>query len=201
MAFMNPMKPFPKIILASASQRREKLLREAGLTFEVLPSRVEERQHLASSCPALVKHNALLKARDVASRLKGGIVIAADTVVLDGAKNLVGKPRHGGEAAAVLGRLCRLPHWVYTGVAVLDVDKGRRLVDYEKTKVFMQPLSDKEIRRYHQKVSPLDKAGGYNIEGWGGLFIHRIEGCYTNVIGLPMAKLRMMLKQCGVFLL
>jgi len=195
------MKPHPKIILASASRRREKLLREAGLTFEILPSRVEEQHRLTSSCPALVKHNALLKANDVAARLKEGIVIAADTIVFDGNKNVVGKPRHGEEAAMVLQRLCRSPHWVYTGVAVADVSGGRRIVDYEKTKVFMQPLSAEEISRYHQKVSPLDKAGGYNIEEWGGLFIARIEGCYTNVIGLPMAKLRMMLKQCGVFLL
>ncbi|MFA5261740.1 MAG: Maf family protein [Candidatus Omnitrophota bacterium] len=191
----------PEIILASASQRREKLLREAGLIFKVVPSWVEEQHHLASSCPALVKHNALLKANDIASRLEAGIVIAADTLVLDGDKNVVGKPRHTREAAEVLRRLCRLPHWVYTGVAVVDVAKGRRIVDYEKTKVFMQPLSADEISRYHQKTSPLDKAGGYNIEGWGGLFIYRIEGSYTNVIGLPMAKLRMMLKQCGVSLL
>ncbi len=195
------MKAHPKIILASASQRREKLLREAGLTFDVVPSRAEEQHHLTSSCPALVKHNALLKANDVAVRLKEGIVIAADTLVFDGEKNVVGKPRHAREAAAVLERLCRLPHWVYTGVAVADISGGRRIVDYEKTKVFMQPLSAEEIGRYHQKVSPLDKAGGYNIEEWGGLFIDRIEGCYTNVMGLPMAKLRIMLKQCGVFLL
>lgn len=195
------MKPPFKIILASASQRREKLLREAGLTFEVSPSRVQERHLLTSTRPALVKYNALLKANDIASRLKEGIVIAADTIVFDGDKNVVGKPRHVQEAAEVLLRLCRLPHWVYTGVAVVDVAKGRRIVDYEKTKVFMQPLSPEEISRYHRKISPLDKAGGYNIEGVGGLFIGRIEGCYTNVIGLPMAKLRRMLQQCGVSLL
>ena len=190
-----------KIILASASPRREKLLKEAGVIFAVHPSRVKEKHRLGPSCPALVKHNALLKANDVAARFKSGIVIAADTVVLDGDKNLAGKPRHAREAAAVLRRLCRQPHWVYTGVAVVDVEKGLRLVDYEKTKVYMQPLSGEEISRYHQKTSPLDKAGAFNIEGWGGLFIYRIEGCYTNVIGLPMAKLRMMLKQCGVSLL
>ena len=75
------------------------------------------------------------------------------------------------------------------------------MVDYEKTKVFMVPLTEEEINRYHARVSPLDKAGGFDIEGDGSVFIHRIEGCYTNVIGLPIAKLATMLKKMGVSIL
>ena len=74
-------------------------------------------------------------------------------------------------------------------------------MDYEKTKVFMIPLGDEEIDRYHKQVSPLDKAGGFDIEGRGSVFIHRIEGCYSNVIGLPIAKLATMLKKVGVSIL
>jgi predicted Zn-dependent protease len=90
------------------------------------------------------------------------------------------------------------PHWVYTGVALIDTSTGDTLVDYEKTKVFMTALDDKEIDRYHKEVPPMDKAGGFDIEGRGGLFIPRIEGCYFNVVGLPLAKLAQMLKKFGV---
>ena len=81
------------------------------------------------------------------------------------------------------------PHWVYSGLAVIDVPSGRKEIGWEKTKVFMTKLSDKEISRYYKLVSPLDKAGGFDIEGKGALFIPRIEGCYFNVVGLPLAKL------------
>jgi predicted Zn-dependent protease len=90
------------------------------------------------------------------------------------------------------------PHWVYTGVAVIDARTGKSLVDYEKTKVFMTALDDEGIDRYHQEVPPMDKAGGFDIEGRGGLFIPRIEGCYSNVVGLPVAKLAQMLRTFGV---
>ena len=86
-------------------------------------------------------------------------------------------------------------------MVVIDVETGKRIVDYEKTKIFMQPLSDVEIDKYYKKISPLDKAGGFDIEGWGSIFIRRIEGCYSNVIGLPMAKLSSMLREFGVSVL
>jgi len=191
----------PKIILASASPQRKTLLKQAGIKFTVRPSKADEQQHLTSTCAALVKHNALLKARDVASRSKSGIVIGADTLVYSSVSSIIGKPRNLKEATRILKKLFSHPHWVYTGVAVIDVKAGRTIVDYEKTKVHMQKLNDQEILAYHRKMHPLDKAGGFDIEGWGGLFIRRIEGCYTNVIGLPMAKLRLMLKDLGVSLL
>ena len=188
------------IILASASAQRRKLLEGAGIKIKVYPSRVHEKHVITTTCAALVKHNALLKAEDVASRLNKGIVIGADTVVYAGGK-LIGKPKDLADAKRILKILFSRPQWVYTGVAVIDAATGRRVVDYEKTKVFMHRLSDDEIARYHRKTTPLDKAGGFDIEGRGGLFIRRIEGCYSNVIGLPMAKLRMMLKKLGIALL
>jgi septum formation protein len=148
-----------------------------------------------------VKYNALLKAREVASRVRSGIVIGADTVVYGGGKQIIGKPKDLKEARKILKRLFSRPHWVYTGVAVIEAKNGNTVVGCEKTRVFMHHLSDREIRRYHGKTFPLDKAGGFDIEGHGGLFIRRIEGCYSNVIGLPMARLRLMLKKVGVTIL
>jgi len=190
-----------KIILASASAQRKKLLKLAGIRFTVKPSRVQEVQKIKTTCSALVKHNALLKGRDTAGRNKQGVIIAADTVVYSGKKKMIGKPKDLKDARRILKILFSHPHWVYTGVAVIDCETGREWVDYEKTKIYMHRLSDHEINRYHSVTSPLDKAGGFDIEGRGGLFINRIEGCYSNVIGLPMAKLRIMLKEVGVQIL
>jgi len=188
------------IILASASAQRRKLLRMTGLKFSVKPSRADESADLAGGCARLVKQNALVKAREVARRFKSGIVIGADTVVY-AAGRLILKPKHLKEAREILHTLYTKPHWVYTGVGIIDAATGREIADYEKTRIYMQKLADEEITRYHASVSPLDKAGGFDIEGKGGLFISRIEGCYSNVIGLPMPKLRIMLKKFGVSLL
>mgnify|MGYP001581949363 CR=1 FL=1 len=190
-----------KFILASASPQRRKLLKNLGLKFSVEIPRIRESQGLKMSCTELVLHNALLKAQDVASRIKQGLVIGADTLVYGCQGQLIGKPRSLREAKKNLKVLLKGPSWVYTGVAVVDSQTGQKLMDYEKTKVFMSPLNNREIDRYYKKVSPLDKAGGFDIEGKGGLFIKRIEGCYFNVVGLPLAKLQGMLKRFGVSLL
>lgn len=185
------------IILASASPQRRELLQRCGIPFKVYPSRIRESTKITSTCSALVKSNALLKARAVAAKMKKGIVIGADTLVYGG-KKIIGKPRNLKDARRILKLLFSRPHWVYTGIAVMDAATRREYIDYEKTKVCMNHLSDKEMERYHQKIFPLDKAGGFDIEGHGGLFIRRIEGCYSNVIGLPLAKLREILKKFGV---
>ena len=190
-----------KLILASQSPQRRKLLKFLGLRFTVKPSRIQEISKIRTTCSALVGENALRKALDVASRVKKGVVIGADTLVYVGNKRIVGKPRNFKEARQILKVLFSRPQWVYTGVAVIDVAAGTRVVDYEKTKVFMISLTGKEIAQYHRRIDPFDKAGGFDIEGWGSIFIHRIEGCYSNVIGLPMAKLASMLKKVGVSIL
>lgn len=187
-----------KIILASASPQRRKLFKISGLPFKVTTSKAEEITRIKTNVADLVKENALIKAIDVAEEAKdSALIIGADTVVY--AKNkLILKPKDKKEAKKNLKMLMSEPHWVYTGVAVIDTSNGRTLVDYEKTKVFMVKLTDKEIDRYHHAVPPMDKAGGFDIEGMGGLFIPRIEGCYFNVVGLPIAKLAQMLKRFGV---
>lgn len=189
------MKP---IILASGSPQRKKLLKFLGLKFKVCPSGAPEIQKIKTNCAGLVKENALIKAREVARRFSRGIVIGSDTVVYVGNNRIIGKPKSLKEARNILKILFSRPHWVYTGVAIIDAETGKTLVDYEKTKIFMVRLTDSEIKGYHAKVAPFDKAGGFDIEGWGSVFIHRIEGCYSNVIGLPMSKLCVMLKKFDV---
>ena len=195
------MKRPSKIILASGSVQRKNLLNQLGFKFDIQTADVEEISKIKTTCSALVKENALLKAEAVAGRVSSGIVIGADTVVYIGNKKLILKPRSYKEAKKNLKELFSKPHWVYTGVAVVNASSGRTKVDYEKTKIFMTKLTDKEIDQYHKRVNPFDKAGGFDIEGLGSIFIRRIEGCYSNVIGLPIAKCTSMLKTFGVSIL
>ena len=187
-----------QIILASASAQRKNLMKLLNLPFVIRRSKADEISEIKTTVSALVKENAFIKALDVAEETKkDAIVIGADTVVYAKGK-LVLKPKDLKEAKKNLKELMSEPHWVYTGVALIDTSTGKSLVDYEKTRVFMTALGDKEIDRYHKEVPPMDKAGGFDIEGRGGLFIPRIEGCYFNVVGLPLAKLTQMLKKFGV---
>ena len=189
-----------KIVLASASPQRRKLLKLLGIPFSIHPSRTEEISKISTSCADLVKHNALLKARSVAKEYADAIVIGSDTLVYLGGKKIIGKPKDLAEAKRNLKKLSSQPHWVLTGVALIDTKTKKVLVDYEETKLFMNPLTSREIDQYYQNFDPLDKAGGFDIEGKASSFFRRIEGCYSNVIGLPLAKLRLMLKKMGVVL-
>ena len=186
-----------KIILASRSKARQKLLKQIGLKFTVAGSSVKESRKLKGACAKLVIANALLKAKDVAKRYDSGIVIAADTVVLVGTK-IIGKPKDLKDAFRTLKLLSRKPQWVYSGLAVIDIDNHKILTSYEKTKIYMLPLTDDQIRDYFRMVSPLDKAGSFDIQGLGSIFIDRIEGCFYNVVGLPLAKLAAILHKLGV---
>ncbi|MDP2939571.1 MAG: Maf family protein [Candidatus Omnitrophota bacterium] len=186
------------IFLASQSKQRQKLLKLLGINFKVKPSHIQEERRISANCSSLVKGNALAKARDVAKKLKSGIVIAADTVVLSGTKKIFGKPKNLTEAKNMLKELSRKPQWVYTGLAVVDITDKKSYTAYEKTKVFMQRLSLKEIDRYFSHVWPLDKAGAFDIQNKGSIFIRRIEGCFYNVVGLPLSRLARILKKVGV---
>lgn len=186
-----------RIILASNSPQRKELLTSFGIPFKVMPSRVEEVHRLTHSCASLVKHNALLKARDVARRLTKGIVLGADTLVYLGDGHIVGKPKNMAEAKKMLKHLSRNPHWVYTGMALVDAQTQKTLVDFEKTKIYMNPLSENEINYYYRHISPLDKSGGFDVQGKGAFLVRRMDGCFYNVVGLPLAKLYQMLRKMG----
>ncbi len=190
-----------KIVLASASPHRQKLLKLLKISFTVKPSRVKELTRITTTCADLVKKNALLKAKDIAKKTKNGIVIGADTLVYLGGKEIVGKPKNLKQAKRLLKILSHRCSWVYTGLAVIDPQSQKTLVSYEKTKLWMYPMSDREIDRYYQFISPTDKAGGFDVQGKGSLLIRRMEGCYFNVVGLPVAKLAQMLKKFGISIL
>ena len=187
-----------KIILASRSKARKKILKDMGIKFQVFESRIKENKNLRKkSCRELVIKNALKKARDAASRYKSGVIIAADTVVLVG-KRIIGKPKDMKDAFKTLKILSKRPQRVYTGLAVIDIDKRRTFTASEKTKVHMRKLTGKDIKNYFRRTSPMDKAGSFDIQGLGGIFIDRIEGCFYNVVGLPIAKLVKILKKAGI---
>lgn len=185
-----------KIVLASSSPRRAELLKQAGLEFEIVVSEVDETPSPGLAPGELVELLALRKASAVASRLDNGIIIGADTVVVQ-AGRILGKPSGPQEAVDMLRLLQGNRHEVYTGVALVDVLTRETLESHEITRVFFNSLTEEEINRYVATGEPLDKAGAYAVQGLAALFINRLEGCYTNVVGLPLARLANMLKQIG----
>jgi len=191
---------FAPLFLASSSPRRRELLKGLGLDFTVVASDVDE--HLdAGGAPALqVEALALRKARAAARHLERGLVIGADTVVVLGSR-ILGKPGDAREAADMLRSLEGTSHEVYTGVAVVEAGSGRAAVGHERTVVHFRHLTEAEIAAYVATGEPLDKAGAYGIQGIGALLVAGIEGCYTNVVGLPLGRLTELLRVFGCDLL
>ena len=181
----------PHLILASASPRRAALLSQIGLTYDVRPSdAVEPPHHVYADKTAseVTQELALLKASSVAQHYDNGLIIGADTLVALDSK-LLGKPADDAEAFAMLTALSNISHEVVTGVALIDAASGREHVWSETTQVYFRKLKDTEITAYIQSGEPSDKAGAYGIQGRGAAFVRRIEGCYFNVVGLPLASL------------
>ena len=187
-----------KLILASASPRRAEILRNAGFVFEVVTPHLDESTRPNEAASAYVLRLAEEKARaarrQLSDKLAGGssVIIGADTVVVID-NEILGKPSSPENAREMLRRLSGQTHEVYTGLAVLP-GNGTARTAVEKTRVTFQPLSKKEIEDYVASGEPFDKAGAYAIQGKGGKFISRIEGCYFNVMGLPLARLNTMLR-------
>src|SRR5216684_4564778 len=186
-----------KLILASASLRRAEILRAAGIPFTVLSSVVDETPYPGETPHDLVERLAGAKAELVAARAVGpAIVIAADTIVtLEG--HILGKPRSSDDARHMLERLSGRTHAVVTGVALIRLPDAERLTFVESTLVHFAALSADEISRYLATGEPHDKAGAYAIQGRAGRYIPRIEGCYFNVVGLPLARLQHFLHELG----
>jgi len=193
------------IYLASKSKARKQLLESLGLKFKILPVEVKEEKRAGGfSYAKLVKLNAAKKAAVAASKVNTGVIIAADTLMVQD-KKLFGKPKSLREAKRTLKMMSAKTQDVYTGIAVIKKEKakGREkiLTDYEKTRVYMAKLNDQDIDAYFRQVSPLDKAGSYDIQGKGAFFVRRIEGCFYNVVGLPLRKLYLIFKKLNVKLL
>jgi nucleoside triphosphate pyrophosphatase len=186
-----------RLILASASPRRAELLRDGGYHFTVLSSAVDETPFPDESPQDLVLRLAEAKAELAAARAVGpAIIIAADTeVVLDG--QVFGKPRSSDDARRMLEKLSGRTHAVLTGVCLIRLPDAERLSFVETTLVTFAPLSDEEITRYLATGEPYDKAGAYAIQGYAARYIPRIEGCYFNVVGLPLSRLQHALTELG----
>lgn len=182
------------LILASSSPRRKELLGYTGIPFRVITADAEEMTRGAPD--ALVRENARRKARAVWNGHPGSIVLGADTVVYQDGR-VLGKPRGEAEAREMLRCLSGSWHAVYTGVCVIGPE-GKEDVRSDESRVLFVPLEEETIRRYVETGEPMDKAGAYAVQGIGGMFVSRIEGSYSNVIGLPMALTRDMLRAAGL---
>jgi septum formation protein len=185
------------LILASASPRRRELLAGLGLSFDVQPSAIVEM--LSSDVPSaeLAVRLAGAKAADVAARVGAGVVLAADTlVVLDGRP--FGKPASQDDARRMLTALAGRAHEVITGVAVVDAATERRETASVVSRVVMREYGADEIEAYLAGPEPYDKAGAYAVQGEGGRLVARVEGCYTNVVGLPVSTTARLLRAFGL---
>ncbi len=183
-----------KIILASESPRRKDLLSLLGCKFEIIKPNIHENIHLKKPS-YLVKNLALQKARKIKNLIqKKAVIIAADTIVF--CKNeIIGKPQSHQDAKRILNKITRYPHFVYTGFVVMDLFTAKTYSDYEKTEVFMNKIPSNEINKIIEKHK--DKAGCYAIQTNDNL-VKKINGDFYNVVGFPIKKISLILKDCGI---
>ncbi len=179
----------PPLILASASPRRRELLTQLGVEFEVVPGHAEEAEHDQLTGQELCQLNAYRKARVVARRHPDHLVIGADTVVYLGTRSL-GKPKDVAEAMRMLAQLAGQTHHVLTGVCLVHLRGHRERLFAETTEVTFRSLSQAVIQAYVNAVQTLDKAGAYAIQERGGDLVANLVGSYSNVVGLPLERLR-----------
>lgn len=184
-----------QVILASASPRRKDLLEQINIEPVICPAHFEEIK-TADDARKVVLKNAEGKCQAVVKQKGDSVpVIAADTiVVIDG--EILGKPKSAAEAAEMLQHLSGRKHKVMTGVAVAY--EGKQIAEVSITDVFFRKLTFEEINAYVATGEPLDKAGAYGIQGQGAVLVEKIDGCYNNVVGLPLTQLYLMLKKLGV---
>lgn len=185
------------IILASASPRRKKLLEQINLKFKTLSVDLDERRLPNEKPFRMVKRLAEEKLQLALQKIQHGIIITADTiVVLDG--KIIGKPKDEIDAVKILKKLSGRKHTVYTGFAVFNTSTNKKIISYEKTFVQFRKLTTEEISLYVDSGSPMDKAGAYGIQDdFGAVFIQAINGCYYNVVGLPLSRVYHALNEVG----
>lgn len=185
-----------KLILASASPRRQALLSQLGTPFTVLPANIDERYHVGEVPRDYIIRMSRTKAQQVAQQYPGAWVLGADTIVtLD--HRILGKPKDTADAAAMLSSLSGRVHAVMTGLALVQHSQGYMALDTVSTRVYFRSLSEADIAAYIATEEPFDKAGAYAIQGYASAFVERYEGCYTNVVGLPLQRTIAMLRDAG----
>lgn len=183
-----------KIVLASTSPRRISLLRQIGMRFSVAVP-MDDEASVNPDPKMRVMENALAKARSILD-VEAGLVVGADTVVyIDGM--ILGKPSSEEEARIMLETLSGRVHTVFTGLAVVDASNGREEVGCEETHVKVMKLSEEDVGRYVETGEPMGKAGAYAIQGLGAVFVERGDGCFHNVVGLPLSLLWKMIRGMG----
>jgi nucleoside triphosphate pyrophosphatase len=183
-----------RLILASASPRRRELLRDAGFNFEVRPSQIVEEIQQGELPEDFVRRTAREKALQIAaSSPRGGLVLGADTVVVIDGQTL-GKPSDPQDATRMLRLLSGRTHQVHTGICLVRAPDSIEALKHETTLVTFRELDEEEIRQYVESGEPSDKAGAYAIQGLASKFVTRISGCYSNVVGLPIALVYEILK-------
>jgi len=185
-----------KIILASNSPRRLDLLRQIGIEPVVIPSHVPEVIKEGESPEDAALRLAVAKAEEVSRLVHDGLIIGADTVVVIDGRQL-GKPKDIDDARNMLCLLSGRSHTVITGMAVIDAKTSEQKTTLVKTTVKFKPISAEEIDSYIATGDPMDKAGAYGIQGRAAAFIDGIDGCYSNVVGLPLSELAEILKSFG----
>jgi septum formation protein len=189
---------YPRLILASKSPRRRDLLVQTGLEFSVIPSDIDEQKVAESNPDVFVQTLAESKAGDVVQRYPQSWVIGADTIVcID--NQILGKPDSKDAARNMLLRLSGRTHQVYTGYCVCCTQQDLLFTDAVRTDVRFKKLSNPEIEWYIHTGEPFDKAGGYGIQGVGAFLVKRINGSYTNVVGLPVCEVVSFLIDKGPF--
>jgi nucleoside triphosphate pyrophosphatase len=187
----------PRFVLASGSPRRRQLLQEAGYVFEVVPPQVEEVSCGWLTIRELTVCNATHKAWSAAQTLPDAVVLGADTLVtID--NDILGKPADLEDAARILRRLSGRSHEVWTAVSLCHLARGLSRSFCAVSRVKFRDLTDRDIKNYFAKVDPLDKAGAYAAQGYGQEIIQRIDGSYSNVVGLPMEMTARLLRAFGV---
>ena len=190
---LNSQEQSPKIILASASPRRRILLKQIGVQFEIIPSTIEEDISLKLNPDEFVEHYAELKAKNVSQNRHDSLVIGADTVVVFNG-SILGKPRSFDEAYTTLSILSDNTHSVYTGVSIQQKNKSISHTFHSQTQVTFNRVTNEEINFYIENYKPYDKAGSYGIQDWFSVCVEKIDGCYFNVMGLPLNRLYTELK-------
>ncbi len=183
-----------RLILASNSPRRITLLKTLGYQFDIILHEIEEC--IYDDIPPIeqVQNLAFLKADDVAKKVDNAIIIGADTIVLQN-KCVLGKPKDTLDAKRILSLLSNSEHDVVSGVCIIDMPSKKKLLRIDRTHIKMRNISEKEIEMYISTGEPMDKAGAYAIQGEGRKFIEKIDGSYSNAVGLPLEIVREMLNK------
>lgn len=183
-----------EIILASSSPRRKKILEKHNIIPTIISSDIVEKINIGENPEQIAMSLAFQKAYNISKTYPDKIVIGADTIVCY-EKQILGKPKDSEDAFRILKLLNGNEHNVITGISIIHNSSNIKIVDYENTIVKFRNLSDDKLKEYIHTNEPMDKAGAYGIQGYGALLVERINGCYLNVVGLPLVKLDFLLNK------